>query len=671
MKGTDETRAERVLVLVGRPDLRRDQISLLRELSQAGAEVVAWHHPPILQDRFPSPDVAGRLGEHDVSCRTLTAVLGERESADIEDVVIAWVKSLGKSRLGPSGNFRETFRYRELSLWWWAELFVYHETPLRLYVRDIEALWRLVERKHPTRLVVVQPVRELAQVAKTARLPLEVHGEDGRRFRRKPGTTWHSLAMLTKMWGTGLKSLLRRGRGPASEPPRFLFLTHASMWRERRRADESSELFEMYFDPLLRALAEEDERFKSVAVGPSVPYQRRTVWAALGEFFDWGNKKLPYVNISDYFRPAMVPTLTRAHFDCWRDWRRFRKLAQDGEGFEHRGFRVDAVALDAFRDTFLLQLPWAIRAYHEILCVLERESPNVLLLYAESSGLGRAAIAAACHQRVPTFAVQHGVMYPQYFAYEHTADETGTPADGKGACPLPTRTAVFGSLARDLLIERGHYPPESVVVTGSPKFDALLEAAARYERADIRKRYAVPATAFLIVIASRFSAIGPVFREVVRAVESDPSIQVLVKPHQAERPDRYHEVIEEEGASRIGLVHGDDSLIELLVASDGLLTVDSLASSEALVLGRPVLVVNMPNHLESLVERGVALGAGGGEEIAEQIKRFVHDIGVQEELQERRRKYIQEFASGADGLSTGRVLAALRETAKAGIDKGT
>jgi hypothetical protein len=557
--------------------LRRAELALIRDLLAKGAEAVAWHHPSILQDRFPSPNVAEALRDNAIGCRTSTAVLGEAISNDIEDVVIAWMKKLGTKDLGAGGSFRESFCYRHLSLWWWAELFIYHDTPLRLYVRDVETLYRLVEQEKPDRLVLVNPVRDLARVAEEMGLPVEVHGEPEKQPSTRSRTTRHSLSMLLKMWGTGIKSLLRFGREKRpSERPRFLFLTHASMWRERVREDGSRELFEMYFEPILRAVREERESYECVAVGPSVPYQRRTWSVALKEFLELEPRLLPFVPIRNYFTASLVGPLTRAHWTSWLDWRRFWKLPGIKEGFEYRGIRVDPHVLEAFRTTFLLQLPWAIRTIHEIQNLLKRERPSILLLYAESTGLGRAIIAAARKMDVPTFAVQHGLMYPRYYAFEHTSDEVGTPADGGRYCPLPTRTAVFGSLARDLMIERGNYPPESLVITGSPKFDALLKAASTYDRATIRKRHGVPDTVTLLVGASRWTAIGTVFRDVVKAVESEPSVWLLVKPHQAERPDRYEQVIEEESAKRVRVVSVDENLISLIVASDGLLTVQTV-----------------------------------------------------------------------------------------------
>lgn len=117
------------------------------------------------------------------------------------------------------------------------------------------------------------------------------------------------------------------------------------------------------------------------------------------------------------------------------------------------------------------------------------------------------------------------------------------------------------------------------------------------------------------------------------------------------------------GASRVRVVGPRENLQELIVASNGLITVDSLASSEALVVGRPVLVINLPSNLGPLVERGVALGARPGESIEGCLRALLFDPEVASRLAQRRQAYLREFAFGADGGSTERIARAIRETA--------
>ena len=52
-------------------------------------------------------------------------------------------------------------------------------------------------------------------------------------------------------------------------------------------------------------------------------------------------------------------------------------------------------------------------------------------------------------------------------------------------------------------------------------------------------------------LASRFVAIGSEFAELVRAAEAIEDLWLLVKPHQAERPDTYERIGRREGASRL------------------------------------------------------------------------------------------------------------------------
>ena len=139
-----ETRAsESVLVIVATPHLEAKELHLVRELASRGAKLVAWQHAPIVQERFPSPDVNGALANADLRSIPLAKALGEAGNVAVDDAVIDWMKALGRASLSPDGSFRSLFRYRNLSLWWWAELFLDHDTPLRLFVRDVEAMARL------------------------------------------------------------------------------------------------------------------------------------------------------------------------------------------------------------------------------------------------------------------------------------------------------------------------------------------------------------------------------------------------------------------------------------------------------------------------------------------------------------------------------------------------
>jgi UDP-N-acetylglucosamine 2-epimerase len=620
-------------VLVCDPRLRPQELDRLRELAADGATILAWQHRPIVQDRFPSPDVAGALRAHSIAASTISEALAA--DFEIDEAVIAWMKDFGRKA------FRDRFRWGPLVLWWWAEIYLYHETPLRLIVRDIEALSRLVEGARPKRVLLVRPLRALEAAARSLVPEVEVLGEgvEGPPFWAR--TTGLYLLDLLKMWGTGIKSAFRRRPAPRSGNPRVLFLTHASMWRATK---------EMYFDDILPAVSSRAAPIV-VAFGPPVPFRKRGILAWLRDLLEIGASDLPYVPIRRYFSPGLALQLTQEFLRASALFREFRRSPEVERSLAHRGVPLGPEAMASFRDTFLRQFPWTMRSFLEVETVLLREKPDVLVLYAESSGLGRAAIAAGRAHGVPSVAVQHGIMYPQYYSHEHAPDELE-----RDPVPIPSRTAVFGELAKALLVERGSYPEERISVTGSPKFDALVDEASGYDPLATRRALGVSEDSRFLVLATRWSAVSPVFEELVRAIEGLRGVLLFVKPHPAESPAPYLQIVERLSAGRTRILPGERNLLELLFASDGLITVDSFASSEALVLGRPVLVLNLPGNLGPLVDRGVALGVRRGESIAKALDALLFDAETARSLETQRKEYIREFAFGADGRSTERVV---------------
>ena len=146
-------------------------------------------------------------------------------------------------------------------------------------------------------------------------------------------------------------------------------------------------------------------------------------------------------------------------------------------------------------------------------------------------------------------AVQHGIVYANYYSYVHDLDEA--------ACPRPERTAVFGEEARRLLLEMGHYPAHELVMTGSPKLDQLQESARTLGRGGAaRATLGVPAGEPLVVVASRFrgirrthQSIGSALPALLRALEA-LGVRTVIKPHPAEGAEDYARVAARRRASR-------------------------------------------------------------------------------------------------------------------------
>jgi hypothetical protein len=612
------------------------------------------------------PDAPPADGRSYVRWRDECAAL--RDEAD--EAAMAWTKSVGRRSWRDGRSLRDLLVWRDIPLWWFAELYLYHSTSAPGRVRIIETCARVLERERPDEVeAAFLSAEETLLLARTcSAMGVLHHGRPPVPSAASPWrASWRSRLNTAKTVLTVVKAALAGRPDPPPADPRrrtVLFLSHAAFWKERLDPETSaSRPYEHYFDRLIPELEREPGwRAAVLALGPRAPFRRRGRGDQVRDWLSLRPDAGPFVHVDRLASAGVLREVWRGTRHLRGLWRSLRRSGARPEAFSHRGASFSDLSHGDLAATLLLQLPWAIRSVAEMREALAFFQPQAACLYAESSGWGRAALLACRAAGVPTVAIQHGIVYPKYFSYRHDPDEAG--------CPRPDRTAVFGEAARRLLATLGGYPPDRLVTTGSPRFDDLLRAANEWDRGAVRRGLGVADGERLVVIASRFRAIrdthhsiGGAFASLVRAIEARPDTRAVVKPHPAESADPYAAVLRESGARRIALVDPRLDLMHLLHAADALVTVESLSAVEALVLGRPVLVLEMPTHLSDLVEAGVALGVPAGADPGPALDGALSPGPVREGLDRARGSYLSELAMGVDGGATGRIVALLRDTA--------
>jgi hypothetical protein len=629
-------------------------IGLAQKRRDAGVTLLAWTDG--------ADERLGRAGVEHLARRDVLSV-ADFDAAD--EAAIEWTRHWGKTPLVDGKSFRELAVWKGVSLWWFAELYLHHSTGSTRRVRIVEAFSRILERAAP------DEVEAAGLSAEETLLLLRTCTARGVLFLgdapvARPG----AAPRLRQSWWYLLKTLLTAlkswWQGPPLLPPpgrrrRVLFLSHAAFWKSRASEAGGPEAYEQYFDRLIPEVAgQADLEPLVIGVGPRSAFRRRGARARLGEWLSLGDAETPYLHVNRFVCWRTFLAVRDASAEMRRLYGRLRKSPALQQVFAHRGVRFEDLAEPDLAGTLLLQVPWAVRCYEEMSAVLLAARPAVTCLYAESSGWGRAAVAASKALGVPTLGVQHGILYPKYYSYRHDADEA--------ECPRPDRTAVFGDAAKRFLVMAGRYAPDSLRVTGSPKFDELLAASRQWDRAAIRAGFGVRQDQQLLAVASRFQgirdthqSIGTAFAPLLRAVEAMPRARLLVKPHPAEPTTGYLGALAAERATRAALV-ADADLMRLLFAADLLITVESLSAVEALVLDRPVVVLNMPTNLREMVEAGAALGVERGADPRPALEAVLGDEATRARLARGRREYLEDVASGVDGRATERVLALIRET---------
>jgi hypothetical protein len=260
-------------------------------------------------------------------------------------------------------------------------------------------------------------------------------------------------------------------------------------------------------------------------------------------------------------------------------------------------------------------VPVALRQVPRIGRLLDELAPSAVLLTHE--GIRTPWLVAAARRDVPTFAVQHGVIYATHPGYAHPR-RTGLV--------LPARTFVFGDFERQVLLDHGGYREQEVEVAGSPRLDldaavgaATTDPAARdLERTAVRRELGVADGDRMVVISTvnlpfvrRFHVVQMLERMLDGPLEN---VHVVLKQHPGELDEGpYLPLLAGLAAARGGApppvtVTREIDLYRLLRAADAHLGLRSTVLTDAVVAGAPNLIALVQAHADLLgyVEAGVA-----------------------------------------------------------------
>ena len=570
---------------------------------------------------------------------------------------LAWIKGVRIARVD-GRTLRQRFTFRGDSLWWFAELYLHKQQVIAHLFRTIAALDALIAREQPRTLHWVRGpalTREIVAAFGDAR------GLGYRGPRTSSGSQAVTLAALearaTALHAAALASRLRGRTTPqrATRTQAAVFV-HRAFWR-----GESGEgSAESYIGPVLAALerriGREDVAY--VSVGPSSNFRARRWWHALR-----GAREAGAAAPVEAFAPLAALRESRR---SWSDRHRARNALWHSADLRElaviAGVDCWPIVQRELAGVAVLQWPWSARAMDEAAAALDRLAPLAAVTYAEAGGWGRAIVLECRRRSIPAVGLQHGFIYRHWLNYLHEPDEMlpdGAQPLDRGF-PYPTMTALFDGYALQHLADAGHYPDGSLVVTGSPRLDALAAEAADVGPQDLLRARAaagVDATHFVLVTTKQREA-AQVLPALLDAAAGLSDVHVVIKAHPAEPRDVYADAVA--GRPRVSVLDATAPLAPLLRACRAVVTVNSTVAIDAAALDVPALVIGLPNNLSPFVESGVLAGADDTRAgLRKALERILYDEEFRGALARARRTFLARYTIAADGQSAGRTADAI------------
>ena len=295
--------------------------------------------------------------------------------------------------------------------------------------------------------------------------------------------------------------------------------------------------------------------------------------------------------------------------------------------------------------------------------VIHVENPDIIILIDEYNPIGRATVVAGKICKVPTIAMQHGVIGIASLGYFHNSNEiSGNDEYTAPYYPLPDYTAVFGSYYSKLLHEIGNYPTEGIIITGSPRYDELVHK--KFNKEKICTNLGINHTKKIVVMATEAFPIkseNEIYaRAVFSAVEKLENIEFVVKIHPYEIDySIYRKIAKEFKISPIFTRTAD--VHEIISISDAVIISYSTVGLEALLLDKVLISVNLTGRGNPIPysESKSAIGVTKNENIYNAIYGALYNGVMMDELNSNRRKFIHEHVHINDGNASERIVNAI------------
>lgn len=582
----------------------------------------------------------------------LTEFLGAERAEQAEFDANNWIKALRHAQVGGE-SLRDRFTHRGDSLWWFGELYFHKTRVINTIFRTMHALDALVAAEQPQRLAVVRGSPEVRFLARQVATRAGVVWAGGGRPWSPAPAAHLGVVLRAHAFEIGA-AIARRRTAPQSASPgvRVAGFVHAAFWR----GDE-----EQYIGPILRRLSGSGPAgsLALVGVGPGTTYRARSWRNRVQSLAGGGLESASFAPI-DAFGSASDLAPSRG---VWKQRAGILREMLNSPDLRRAAVigGCDAWPLVApvLAGVAYLQFPWSAYVMDQLGASLDALRPRVALTYAEAGGWGRALVLEARRRRIPTIGLQHGFIYRHWLNYLHEPDEMApsahNPADQ--GFPHPTLTLLYDTFAAEHLISAGHFPASALAVTGSARLDALVEqsrALTAIQLDGIRQAVGARPDQHIVVVAAKFTQIRHVFRALVEAVAQMPDVRLVVKCHPAETGDPYLALAK--GVSNVTIAPADAGLATLTRAARLLVTVNSTAAIEAMVMDLPSLVLGLPNNLSPFVEQGALAGVVEGDPIGPKLRALLTDEQHRAELRRKRLAFMDRYGIRSDGLAAERAV---------------
>jgi len=352
-------------------------------------------------------------------------------------------------------------------------------------------------------------------------------------------------------------------------------------------------------------------------------------------------------------QPGKSPTKAKNFFE--KNWYVLKKDLVFLKNFKYKGVCLMAALERDLKQAFLNQLPGCTQMLATAERILDEEQPNAVLVSYEAGPYQRALTIQAQRKGILTVGLQHGMIFDNHYDYMHTRITNDVVADPYGFT-VPKVTCVWGSMWKEVLTETGHYPKDTVVITGNWRYDHIIKIMGFMDVQIIKQEFKIAPGKSVVLILSSRSDCTRYIRECLMVLAKRPECQALIKLHPSQDAKPVRELLPQFGYSDDALVEG--KLIEAIKIADLVISQTSTSALEAVLLERPLVLVNLNADISWMppyINDGICLYVTKAAELAEAVEKGLKDEATRERLRKARKEFVYRYFFDLDGRASERV----------------
>jgi hypothetical protein len=582
---------------------------------------------------------------------------------------IEWTQLLAEMNVGGK-RLVDMLRYEGTSLWWFIHTLVFSTAKEAVFT--IEQTERLLREKNPDELLI-------ADLGRIGQLVAGVCEHNGVKYTIQGSPEWPLVSSVMDEAKVAAGSLLirvkefRRKRAgslvkakAAGRARSVIFLSPSVNWRpvwsfEKGRYEKR--------DVFMGRVIEEIKALGCDVSCVDIDY-------SLGRRIDLLREKiekdeLRWIPFERYMSHEVASRLKQN--PRFHELKNAFQIISENEGFkkslEYHSIQLWTFMEGRFRRALsslhLLNYAKILETAREMLMF---EKPDAIAMTFETGAYARAVTVAAQEVGIPTLGIQHGFITPDSVEYIHTKTTRATSGDG---CPIPTKTSIGGKYSLEVLTRQSSYPEDSLIVIGYPRDDDLIELMKNehsLHKGDILTALGLTASRKTVMVASggfhaKYGWHDEYDKDVLKALlelaSERADLQLIVRLHPMEDGRMQRDLLEKQAGAKAVTVKGERN--DLLWASDVFVTVNSATAIDALILGKPVLMLGSGGEAIPRVDLGGAVFRYRIDDLAQQVASLVQDPLSDEEVRLKEKPEIERHANTVDGEASARVAQVLDE----------